>query len=143
MTITSPACIPPLRHVLSVDFETERTVSPGHPEGSRYLLNVTGGRFRGAGPLGPFDGVVSHGADWVTQHLDGSMWLDVRAQLQAADGTVVLMTYAGVSADGKVRAAPRFSAPGDSPFGWLNRLMCVSVGTVRAGGVSYEVYSLD
>lgn len=143
MSITSPAQIPSLRHVLSVDFETERTASSGHPEGNRYLLNVTGGRFHGEGPHGAFDGVVSHGADWVTQHPDGSMRLDVRAQLLASDGTVVLMTYAGVSAQGKVRAAPQFSAPGDSALGWLNRLICISVGTVRAGGVRYEVYSLD
>jgi len=142
MSHTSTESIPSLRHVLSVDFDTERTASPGHPEGNRYLLTATGGRFRGEGPDGFFDGVVNSASDWVTQHPDGSMSLDVRAQLQTSDGTVILMTYDGVSADGQVHTAPRFSAPSESAFAWMNRLVCISVGTVRNGGVSYTVYTL-
>ena len=133
---------PALRRVMSVEFVTNRTVSGGHPEGDRVLLNVTGGSFRGAGPNGEFDGVVTHGSDWVTRHPDGSVELDVRAQLRASDGTAILMRYAGTSADGLVHTAPTFSAPGSSAFGWLNRLVCIAQGTVRQGGVSYDVYTL-
>lgn len=133
---------PALCRVLSVDFETVRHASPGHPEGNRYLLNITGGRFQGEGPHGGFDGIVTHGSDWVTQLPDGSMSLDVRAQLQASDGTVILMRYGGVSGGGLVHTTPRFSAPVDSAFGWLNTLVCLAVGTLREGGVSYQVYSL-
>jgi Protein of unknown function (DUF3237) len=134
---------PLLRHVMSVDFETRRTISGGHPEGDRLLLNVTGGTFHGeGGPHGAFEGVVTHGSDWVTRYADGSLELDVRAQLLTSDGTAVLMTYTGISADGRVHTAPTFSAPGSSAFGWLNRLVCLARGTVRDGGVSYEVYTL-
>jgi hypothetical protein len=134
--------VPSLRHVMSVDFETTRTISGGHPEGDRFLLNVTGGAFHGKGPHGAFEGVVTHGSDWVTRHPDGSMALSVRAQLLASDGTAILMTYAGITADGAVHTAPAFSAPGSSAFDWLNRLVCLARGTVREGGVSYDVYTL-
>jgi hypothetical protein len=133
--------IPALRHVLSIDFETIRTASAAHPEGNRYLMNATGGRFQGEGPNGPFHGVVRAAADWVTQRPDGSMSLDVRAQLQASDGTVILMTYDGISADRLVHTAARFSAPSNSAFAWINRLVCLSVGTARDGGVSYRLYT--
>jgi hypothetical protein len=133
---------PALRRVMSVDFETTRTLSSDHPEGDLYLLTVTGGRFQGEGPHGSFEGVATHGSDWVTRHPDGSMSLDVRAQLLGSDGTALLMTYTGISADGLVHTAPRFSAPAPSPFDWLNRLVCIARGTVRAGGVSYDVYTL-
>jgi Protein of unknown function (DUF3237) len=126
-----------------VDFETTRNVSPGHPEGNRYLLHATSGGFRGEGPDGTFEGSVLHAADWVAQHPDGSMSLDVRAELQSSDGTLILMTYAGVSAQGVVHTAPRFSAPADSGFAWMNHLVCLSVGKVSDGGVSYEVYTFD
>jgi hypothetical protein len=132
---------PLLRHVMSVDFETNRTFSADHPEGDRFLLNVTGGTFHGSGPHGSFEGIVTYGFDWVTRFPDGSMSLDVRAQLLASDGTAVLMTYTGISAEGLVHTAPTFSAPASSAFGWLNRLVCLARGTVRAGGVSYEVYT--
>jgi hypothetical protein len=123
--------------------ETSRTISPGHPEGDRFLLNVTGGTFHGDGPRGAFEGVVTYGADWVTRYTDGSMALDVRAQLLASDGTEILLTYTGISADGVVQTAPTFSAPSSSAFGWLNRLVCLAEGTVREGGVSYEIYAPD
>ncbi|MER7684952.1 DUF3237 domain-containing protein [Streptomyces sp. NPDC097610] len=132
-----------LRRVMTVDFETTRTISGGHPEGDRVLLNVAGGTFHGDGPHGAFQGSVAHGSDWVTKYPDGSMALDVRAQLLASDGTAILMTYAGISADGVVHTTPTFSAPGSSAFGWLNRLVCLARGEVREGGVSYDVYTLQ
>jgi hypothetical protein len=133
---------PALRHVLSIEFQTARQASSGHPEGDRYLLTVTGGRLVGNGPQGAFEGVVTHGSDWVTQRRDGSLSLDARAQLEATDGTVILMSYSGTSSHGVVHTTPRFSAPTDSAFDWLNTLACVAVGTVRNGGVSYEVYAV-
>lgn len=86
--------------------------------------------------------MVTYGSDWVTRFADGAMSLDVRAQLLASDGTAVLMTYTGISAQGLVHTAPTFSAPAASAFDWLNRLVCLARGTVRAGGVSYDVYTL-
>jgi hypothetical protein len=142
MPTTSPGPDPSLRLVLSIDFTTARAVSPAHPEGDRILLAVTGGAFRGDGPHGPFDGTVTHGSDWVTRHPDGLLTLDVRAQLLASDGTVVLMTYRGISAEGAVHTAPIFSAPTSSSFDWLNRLVCLARGEVRDGGVSYDVFTM-
>jgi hypothetical protein len=142
MSNMSQTSAPSLRLVMSVDFETNRTVSAGHPEGDRFLLNVTGGTFHGSGPHGSFEGMVTYGSDWVTRFPDGSMSLDVRAQLLTSDGTAVLMTYTGISAQGLVHTAPTFSAPASSAFDWLNRLVCLARGTVREGGVSYDVYTL-
>lgn len=138
-----PAPAPPtLRHVMTVHFQTSRTMSEGHPEGNRYLVRVDGGTFQAHDPEGSLvDGSVRHGADWVVAHQDGSLELDVRVQLAAADGTVLLMSYHGSSMQGVVRAAPRFSAPITSPLAWLNGLVCVAVGTVGQGSVSYEVWA--
>lgn len=140
MSDTSTA--PSLRHLLSIDFRTERAVSPGHPEGDRYLLTITSGAFHGVGPSGRFEGRVLHGSDWVTRRADGSLELDVRTELQGADGTTLLMTYTGISHEGTVITTPRFSAPFNSSFAWLNQRVCLAKGTVRDGGVSYDVWSL-
>lgn len=136
---------PPLRHVMSIRFQTSRTISEGHPEGNRYLLQVNGGTFEAHCPGGSAgastEGVVRHGADWVVQHQDDSLALDVRVQLEAADGTVVLMSYHGSSIQGVVRTSPRFSTPISSPLAWLNGLACVAEGIVGPEGVSYEVWA--
>lgn len=131
---------PSLRHVMSIRFRTSRTVSQDHPEGNRYLLTVDGGTFRAHGPEA-VDGTVRHGSDWVVQRADGSLELDVRVQLEAADGTTALMTYHGSSVDGRVRAAPRFSAPSGSSLAWLNSLVCVAEGLVGPEGVDYEIWA--
>lgn len=136
---------PELRHVMTIRFQTSRTLSAGHPEGDRYLLQVEGGTFEARRPGDDLDapttGSVRHGADWVVQYQDGGLELDVRAQLEAADGTVVLMSYRGSSVDGVVWTTPRFSAPSSSPLAWLNGLVCLARGTVGQGGVSYEVWA--
>ncbi|MEU1956020.1 DUF3237 family protein [Nocardia rhamnosiphila] len=136
---------PVLHHLMTIRFQTSRTLSEGHPEGTRYLLQVDGGVFElhppANAPDGPTQGRVLHGADWVVQHQDGSLELDVRAQLEAADGTVVLMSYSGSSVGGAVRSTPRFSTPVVGPLSWLNGLVCLAEGTIGQGGVTYEVWA--
>lgn len=133
---------PSLTHVLTIDFQTVRTDSAAHAEGDRFLLQVQSGAFQGTGPEQQFAGTVVHGADWVTRRAAGWLELDVRAELRADDGTPVLMTYTGVSIDGRVRTTPRFSAPVTSSLAWLNPLMCIAEGTAGPAGVRYEVWAL-
>src|SRR5262245_26936114 len=79
------------------------------PQGTRAIVNVTGGRFEGPrlkGTLGVPTG------DWVTVRGDGSFKLDARVTLRTDDGALILMTYNGIGifteAGSSNRTAPFF-----------------------------------
>jgi len=115
---------------------------PGGPQGSRLLVGVRGGRFKGPKLNGV---VVAPGGDWATQRADGSIKLDVRLTLKTDDDATILVTYTGIGvmADGKfkARSAPLFET-GDERYTWLNNIQAVGVGTVNGSDVVYDVYAL-
>jgi hypothetical protein len=134
----------PVEHVLTF---TALTVPPamvaGAPQGTRGIINVTGGTFEGPRLKGV---VAPPGGDWFTVRPNGSLKLDVRALLVTDDGANILLTYTGVAVrtdDGMViRAAVLFEAP-EGPHAWLNDIQCVAFGQLIEGGVTYEVYALN
>jgi hypothetical protein len=133
----------PVEHLLTIRFVTKSRTSLGHHVGTRISVNVTGGEFNGP----RLHGRVVSGADWVVRRPDGTLSLDVRAELLTDDGVTVFMTYKGLSTrddsgTNSVRTVPRFDAPADSAHAWLNDQVCVGVGEVGDGSVVYEVYGL-
>ena len=133
----------PVQYLLTVRFLTRTDISPGHLAGSRIAVTVTGGEFTGP----RLRGTVAAGSDWAVRRPDGTVSLDVRAQLRTDDGITVFMTYSGLSTPGTsenrhVVATPQFDAPCDSRYGWLNEEVCVALGQVHDGSVEYEVYSV-
>jgi Protein of unknown function (DUF3237) len=119
------------------------TVINAGPQGTRVIVNVTGGAFEGPKMKGTV--LPGPGGDWLTMRADGTAKLDVRIILKTDDGADILMTYNGVmtTVDGapRIRTAPLFET-GDQRYAWLNGVQAVAQGAPGKGNVTYEVYAL-
>jgi hypothetical protein len=126
---------------LSVETGT-RTVVENGPQGTRTIVQITGGRFEGPRLKGSVQGP---GGDWITNRADGSYKLDVRFTLRTDDGALVLVTYNGIgettSTGARLRAAPLFET-GDARYTWLTKLQTVGVGERVGTAVKYDVFAL-
>jgi hypothetical protein len=134
---------PAFEHLGTLSVETgTRTVVENGPQGTRTIVQITGGRFEGprlkASVQGP-------GGDWITNRADGSYKLDVRFTLRTDDGAMILVTYNGIgettSTGARLRAAPLFET-GDARYAWLTKLQTVGVGERVGTAVKYEIYAL-
>lgn len=133
-------------HALPVEFlfTMRATLTPpaivaNGPQGTRVIVNVTGGTVDGPRVKGT---LLSSGGDWVTMRAGGSGLLDVRVTIQTDDGATIYMEYKGILKDGAVRTAPLFQT-GDERYTWLNDVQCVAIGAPGKGDVSYEVYAVS
>jgi len=119
-----------------------RTVIDNAPQGTRTIVQVTGGRFEGPRLKAS---VQTPAGDWITNRADGSYRLDVRLTLKTDDGAVILVTYNGIGqttpAGASLRIAPLFET-GDSRYSWLTRLQAVGVGERVGTTVTYDFYAL-
>jgi len=119
-----------------------RTVLENGPQGTRTIVQVTGGRFEGPRVKAS---VQTPAGDWITNRADGSYRLDVRLTLKTDDGALILVTYNGIGQTtdkgASLRIAPLFET-GDSRYVWLTRLQAVGVGERAGTTVSYDIYAL-
>jgi Protein of unknown function (DUF3237) len=141
----------------------EMSLDPGEvqdvgttPHGYRLIAPLQGGTF--AGPKLKGD-VLSGGADWLLTRPDGVRELDVRLTLRADDGHLISMSYRGINtitpeivqrltrgepvdpSEYYWRTTPRFET-GSEKYGWLNRIVAVSVGQRTPTGVHHRVYAI-
>lgn len=136
-----------VEHLFTLEADTVSTppafIANG-PQGTRLVVTVTGGTFKGERLSGTIANTA--GGDWVTLRQDGTLKLDVRLTLQTDDGAMILMTYSGVGVTDaagttNVRTAPLFET-GDERYTWLNGVQAVAVGQTTPAGVTYDVYAL-
>jgi hypothetical protein len=135
--------IPAFEYLGTLHAETgTRTVIENGPQGTRTIVQVTGGRFEGPRLKAS---VQTPAGDWITNRADGSYRLDVRLTLKTDDGAVILVTYNGIgqttNAGASLRIAPLFET-GDSRYTWLTRLQAVGVGERVGTTVTYDIYAL-
>jgi hypothetical protein len=119
-------------------------VVPG-PSGTIVTATVTAATFVGpkinaAAP----DGVA--GADWPLVRADGTLVLDVRANMRTDDGADIFVTYNGIGIPREggghdIRTAPLFQT-GDERYAWLNNVQGVGIGQTTDTGVEYQIYAL-
>jgi hypothetical protein len=126
------------------------------PQGMRTITNVTGGSFEGARLRGR---ILPGGGDWFLVDGEGVGRLDVRIALETADGARIYVQYYGVGViNEKVKAALEKGGAtefgdtyfmtqlhfetGDARYSWLNRVLAVAEGRLRAGGVEYRIFEL-
>ncbi len=134
----------PVRHLYAMTLETDgdSIVMPSGPQGTRMVVGVKGGQFKGDRMSGT---VESPGGDWVTRRPDGSIKVDVRLMLRTDDGAPILVTYTGIGLmeEGqlKVRSTPLFET-GDERYAWLNTIQAVGIGSMVGADVVYDVYEL-
>ena len=117
---------------------------PG-PNGTRVTATVTsatfaGPKIKGAAP----DGVAA--ADWPLVRADGTIVLDVRANLRTDDGADIYVTYNGIGVPREgggydIRTAPLFQT-GDERYAWLNNVQAVGIGETTDEGVRYDIYAV-
>jgi len=105
------------------------------PHGARVTFPITGGSFEGDRLRGK---VLPGGADWTVKRSDGVIELDLRITLEADDGALIHMTFEGIRDDGAPRAPyfrtlPRFETAA-AKYSFLNRLLAVGTGEIRADG---------
>lgn len=119
-----------------------RTVIENAPQGTRTVVQITGGRFEGPRLKASLQ---TPAGDWITNRADGSYRLDVRLTLKTDDGALILVTYNGIgqttTAGASLRIAPLFET-GDSRYSWLTRLQAVGVGQRVGTAVTYDFYAL-
>jgi len=105
------------------------------PRGARATFPITGGSFEGDRLRGK---VLSGGDDWTIKRSDGVVELDLRITLETDDGALIHMTFDGIRDDetpgaSYFRTLPRFETA-EPRYSFLNRLLAVGVGEIRAEG---------
>lgn len=147
--------------LFNLDAELETSLEIGQtPYGHRLIAYVSGGTFDGPRIKGK---VLPGGGDWALIRADGVLSVDVRATLEADDGTRIYVTYGGRLAvpaelQPKVlnrttaedvdpseyyfRTNPLFQVSSDSAHAWLNTVVAVGVGRLTSRGVAYKVYEI-
>ena len=121
-------------------------VAVAGPSGTRLTVTVTGGTFVGPKIKGALvDGAA--GGDWPLVRADGTLVLDVRANVRTDDGADIYITYCGIGvpgADGSysIRTAPLFQT-GDERYAWLNNVQAVGIGRTTDAGVEYDIYAVQ
>jgi Protein of unknown function (DUF3237) len=113
------------------------------PYGARVTYPITGGSFEGARLRGK---VLPGGADWTVKRSDGVIDLDLRITMQTDDGALIYMTFEGIRDDGAsgapyFRTLPRFETA-EPKYSFLNRLLAVGTGEIRAGGPVHVIEEL-
>jgi len=110
------------------------------PRGSLSVFPVTGGSFEGDRLRGR---VLPGGGDWVTATADGTLELDLRVTLETDDGALIHMTFTGVRDDAShyFRTVPRFETAAPK-YAFLNRLLAIGVGELRADGPVHVIEEL-
>jgi hypothetical protein len=124
------------RPLMTLRLNTAPTQNIGAgPHGTRLTFPITGGSFDGDRVRGR---VLPGGDDWVIKRADGVLELDLRITLETDDGVLIHLTFEGLRDDGAAgapyfRTLPRFEAA-DAKYSFLNRLLAVGSGEIRADG---------
>jgi len=102
------------------------------PYGTLSIFPVIGGSFEGDRLRGK---VLAGGGDWVSGRADNALELDLRVTLETDDGALIYMTLTGLRDDAHqyFRTLPRFETAAPK-YAFLNRLLAVGIGEIRADG---------
>jgi hypothetical protein len=124
------------RPLMSLRLSTAPTHNVGAgPHGTRITFPINGGSFDGDRLRGR---VLAGGDDWTVRRSDGVLELDLRVTLETDDGALIHMTFEGIRDDGAAgapyfRTLPRFETA-EPKYAFLNRLLAVGTGEIRADG---------
>ena len=113
------------------------------PHGTRVTFPITGGSFEGDRLRGR---VLAGGDDWTMKRADGVIEVDARITLETDDGALIYMTFEGIRDDGApggpyFRTVPRFETA-EAKYSFLNRLLAVGTGEIRADGPVHVIEEL-
>src|SRR5262245_20427554 len=154
MSLTIAA--PQLEYVGTYNAKLKPPLQVAGPFGTRMIFEVLSGDFLAAS--GERGSLLTGGGDWLLVGPDGWGRLDVRAQVQMADGALIYVQYYGLielnqavtaalqggtatSFDQQYfRTSPRFETS-DPRYAWLQQSVFVGQGRIIEGlGVEYNVF---
>ena len=148
---TSPADdTPTLEFVCELHVKLGQTYTVGQTaHGARVVIPITGGTFEGPNMKGT---VLDGGADYqLVDQKQGRNEIEAIYSIKTDDGVYIHIRNCGLivtgqGADGKpnfyFRCAPKFEAPSDSKYNWLNNslFLCKPGGFNPDGGISLRVW---
>ena len=131
-----------------LEFVLELKVKLGHAlgvgqvaQGNRSVIPITGGTFEGPHIKGE---VIPGGADYQMQNMDkGRTDLEAIYNIRTDDGVNILVRNIGIIADDYFFCSPKFEAPLDSKYAWLNNAIyvCKPSGFMD-GGIALKVWKV-
>ena len=144
---------PTLTHVLTLQVELGQAYSVGTtPHGERNVVPITGGTFEGPDMKGT---ILPGGADWqMTNKELGRTEIEAIYSIRTDDGVNIHIRNQGIismdkDADGKpqfyFRCAPKFEAPADSKYAWLNNslFLCAPAFGGPQGTFTLKVWKVN
>jgi hypothetical protein len=145
-----------LLYEVSIDLEDCQQIGETN-RGARFIFPLKGGTFSGPRLSGS---VVAGGADWLIARADGVGELDVRGTLRTDGGALLYVSYRGyiTNLPAIIPNWPEWDrVPHDeyyfvvTPYyetcapelAWLTQRVCVGMGSLIRGGVSYRVFAVE
>ena len=137
------------------DVEMPEVFEPSHA-GVRMFYFLKGGAVKGPIIKGK---LLSGGGDWPLIRCDGVNEIDARFTIKTDDNALIYAHYRGVAvmppevndriqkgedvdpSEYYFRTTPVFET-GSAKYAWLNQIICVGVGAVNDGRISYKVYKI-
>ncbi|MGB3801967.1 MAG: DUF3237 domain-containing protein, partial [Lewinella sp.] len=119
------------------------------PHGERVIIPITGGTFLGPKMKGT---ILAGGADYQYVGMDGQRTeLNAIYTIRTDDGVLIQVQNTGVlhvqediggTPEVYFRAAPKFEAPTDSIYDWLNNAIFVCKPVGQEGYISIQVWKV-
>ena len=148
-TISPKAATPEMEFVMQLNVTLGEAYTVGETQaGKRHVIPITGGTFEGPLLRGT---IINGGADYQLVSVDGKRTtLEAIYSIKTDDGVNIHVRNQGILYSGThalvnhsfyFKAAPRFEAPADSKYGWLNNAIYVcapSFGT--PGTITLDVW---
>ena len=148
--VTPPKETPQLEFVMQLKVTLGETYSVGEtPSGRRTVIPITGGTFEGPNIKGT---ILNGGADY--QMANGNRTeIEAIYSIKTDDGVYIHVRNCGLicpgtSADGRpsfyFRCAPKFEAPADSKYAWMNNalFLCAPDFGGQQGGITLNVWEV-
>ncbi len=133
---------PELEFVLELRVKLGGAFSVGKvTQGNRFVIPITGGTFEGPNIKGE---VLSGGADYQMQNMDkGRTDLEAIYCIRTDDGVNIHVRNNGIIAGNYFYCSPKFEAPLDSKYAWLNNAIyvCKPAGFME-GGIALKVWKV-
>ncbi len=147
IVIASCACFaqqadPELEFVLELKVKLGQAFGVGKvTQGNRFVIPITGGTFEGPNIKGE---VLPGGADYQMQNMDkGRTDLEAIYCIRTDDGVSIHVRNNGIIAGNYFYCSPKFEAPLDSKYAWLNNAIyvCKPSGFMD-GGIALKVWKV-
>lgn len=133
---------PELEYVLDLKVKLGQAYGVGPTiQGTRFVVPITGGTFEGPAIKGE---ILPGGADYQLQNAElGCTNIEAIYNLRTDDGVNIHIRNLGIIADRYFYCAPKFEAPADSKYAWLNKaiFVCRPQGSVD-GGIALRVWKV-